>query len=109
MAMQIREQKETTINGNKYIINALLATKGIDTMNALKKMQERGEDPDGFFIKDIVMSSVSYKNKAFDDKSFDIHFSKKWIELFQLFEEILEFNFDIKLDKNEEDEGSPNE
>lgn len=108
MAVQVREQKEVIINDNKYIIHALMATKGIDTMNALKKMSENGEDPDGFFIKDIVMSSVTFKNKMFDDKSFDIHFSKKWVELFKLFEEILEFNFDIKVGTFD-DEDSPND
>ena len=106
--IQVRETKEVEVGGNQYILTALGTTDGINTMNKLTKLFNNGQEPDGEFVRDLIIATASYNKKAFDTRTYEIHFSKKYNEVFELFAEIIEFNFDIKLNEKEEGD-SPNE
>ena len=98
--MNIREQKQMTIGTDNYIITAFDATYGLDVLAQVQKLGMSGESPSGKFLKDVILKSVTVNNFQLDDKTFDKHFSKKYTQMFQLFEAIISFNFGDENDPN---------
>lgn len=71
-----------------YIVTKLPATKGLKVQ--LKLVE--GIDVD--LIKEVITSSVALGSVKMDDKKFDDHFSGRYAHLMDLFNKVLEFNFD---------------
>ena len=80
-------QKEFELGGTKYLITALGASDGLDVISKLSS-----SEVDGKFIKAVILRSVSVDGLKRDDKWFDVHFSRKYKLVQDLYEEILEFN-----------------
>lgn len=88
-----REQHTVEIDGNNYIITALEATYGLDIFAEVQRLSAKEESPSGLFMKSLICKSVTLNNIQLDGKKFDSHFSRKYNQMFQLFEEIIKFNF----------------
>jgi len=91
--MQVREQTTVFIGDNTYLITALEATYGLDVLNQVQKMALTGDSPSSAFVKEVIMKSVTVNNLQMNEKLFNTHFSKKYKEMFELFEKIIAFNF----------------
>lgn len=89
--MKVLENKETTIGDNYYVMTAMGAMDGLDFMNKL--FVSGTGTPPAKDIRDVIVKYVKLGGKAFDNKSFDVHFSKKYDELYELFQQFCEFNF----------------
>ena len=98
-----KDQLEYTVGESRYLITALGATDGIEVMNRIGEFAKNNTSPSSAFVKQVVLKSVTYNNKAVDEKWFDTHFSRNYKELNELFEKIVAFNF------GEEEDGFPNE
>lgn len=102
--MITKDQIEFEINGNHYLITAMDAVFGLQAMNQLAAFAKNDMPPSADFIKEVVIRSVTFQNKAIDEKWFNKHFSRNYAELNALFTKIIEFNFG---DSGED--GLPNE
>lgn len=91
--MLTKDQIEFTYNDNSYIINAMDASFGLDAMNKFQEFVTAGTNPSASFIKAVVLKSVTFNNKAVNEKWFDKHFARNYAELNALFIKIIEFNF----------------
>lgn len=101
--IQVLEQKEVEIGGVNYRITAFPAMYGMEVAE-----QMMGDGFDIKKMKDIILKSATYENKAFNDKTFDYHFSRKYNQLNELFAQIMAFNFG-ELDPNELSDTSESE
>ena len=99
--MQVLEQKEVVVGGSTYLITALDATYGLTVLNALMSMEN---SPPANFVKDVVLKSVKVNNIQPTEQWFNKHFARNYRELYELFGQIVNFNFDF--DMNDPD--SPN-
>lgn len=88
--MKVLESKEVTINGNYYVFTAMDALDGLDCMN---KFMSISGIPPAADIRNIIVKNVKLGGKAFNEKSFGVHFSRNYEELMQVFEEYMAFNF----------------
>ena len=96
--MELLEQKDVTIGDCVYDITALPASYGMGVMDRLM-----GGGDVKFSVTDmkqIILKSVKINNKSLDEKRFDVHFSRKYAEMTELFNEIMSFNFG-ELDPND--------
>jgi len=106
MSIIAREQHTITIDKTNYIITAFDATYGLRVMAQVQKMLDSGETPQPEFVKEVIMKSVTVNNMQLDEKGFNGHFSKKYKAMFELFNEILKFNFGDDEDPNGESDTS---
>lgn|SRR5690554_4054061 len=91
--MLTKDQTEFTYGENTYVINAMDASFGLEVMNELGKLTANNSSPSASFIKSVVLKSITFNNKAVNEKWFDKHFSRNYGELMALFNRIIEFNF----------------
>lgn len=89
--MNVLENKEVTINGNYYVITAMGATDGMVFLD--KMINGDGKLP-VTEMRGVIIKYVKLGSKVITDKIYDTHFSRKYDELNQLFEEIMTFNFE---------------
>lgn len=87
----IKEQHTVELDGRKFLITALGASAGLETMS--KVMGNEGALSDPLFMRKLITNSVTVDNVAIDDKKYELLFSRKLDVLIKLFEEILQFNF----------------
>lgn len=94
MATQIQalETKEVTIDDNLYIITAMSATDGMEFFSQAQGLLSSGMIP-ARQMKELIIKYVKIGSKKFDEKSYDIHFSRKYDRLNELFASVMEFNF----------------
>lgn len=102
--MLTKDQIDFQYNDNRYIINAMDASYGIEVMNKFQEFVSEEKNPSAAFMKGVVLRSVTFNNKAVDEKWFDKHFSRNYAELNAVFIKIMEFNFGEM-----GEEGVPNE
>lgn len=88
--MFVGEDKEVKINNTKYTIKSLPAMKGLHLMNELEKS---GSTPHPDLVRAVVLESVTVNNIQPTDEWFNKHFSRNYKELYELFSEIVDFNF----------------
>lgn len=88
--IQTLEFKEVTIGDNYYIITAMGAEDGMAFLDEYMDMGKVSPKKQ----KEIIVKYVKANNKVFTDKSYDIHFSRKYKELGELFLEVFNFNFE---------------
>ena len=74
--MNSKDQIEHVVGENRYLINALDASFGLEAMNKLADFATAGTNPSAAFIKGVVLASVTYNNKAVNEKWVDTHFSR---------------------------------
>lgn len=106
MSIATREQHTVEIDGVSYVITALEATYGLDVMAEVQRLSMKQEAPSGLFMKSLIIKSVTVNNFQLDSKKFDLHFSRKYNQIFELFQEIVKFNFGEE--GEEEGEEGPN-
>lgn len=101
------ENKIITVEGYKkdgelvnmeYIVTKLPATKGLKVQ--LKLMD--GIDVD--LIKDVIITSVALGSSKMTEKAFDEHFSGRYAHLMELFNKVIEFNFDENFTEKDSEE-----
>ena len=92
--MQVLESKEVTVGDQYYVMTAMGAMDGLDFMT---KMPSDGGFPPAEDIRRVLVKYVKMGGKSFTNQSFDIHFSRKYHEIFQLFQEFFEFNFGVEV------------
>lgn len=85
--IQTLPQKEIEVGGVNYLITALGASDGLEVISKLTS-----GDVDGKFIKAVILRSVSVDGLRKDDKWFDVHFARKYVEVQKLYEEIIAYN-----------------
>lgn len=82
----------------EYIVTKLPATKGLKVQMAL------AGELTVELIKDVIINSVSIGSVKLDDKKFDDYFSGRYNHLTELFNKVLEFNFDENFLENASEE-----
>ena len=90
--MQVLEQKEIVIGANNYLVTALDATYGLSVLNALMTMENA---PPANFVKEVVLRSVKVNNIQPTEQWFNKHFARNYKELYDLFGQIVNFNFEF--------------
>jgi hypothetical protein len=98
----VREQHTVEIDGDTFLITALGTTAGFETLSKLQEMGEGNKVPDPLFLKKLIMTSVTMNNIQFDEKKYELTFSRKHKTAIQLFWEIINFNFEGLNDPNAE-------
>lgn len=93
--MFVPEEIEKEIGGNRYLIKAFPALYGLNVLNTLKFMDN---NPSADFLKDVVLKAVTCNNIQPTEEWFNATFSRNYEALFELFQEIIEFNFGDKVD-----------
>ena len=98
--IQTLEQKEVQVGDDVYLLEAFPAKFGLTIMEEMLK----GENFSTSRMVDILLRSVSYQGRLFTEQTFNKHFSRKYKEVAELFNEVLVFNFGETLDNPLEDE-----
>lgn len=96
--LEILEQKEVVIGGEKYLITAMGASEGLEYIPKIGK-----ETPS--MVKEAIIKYVSHQGVKFDVSRFDKHFSKKYSEIYDLYNEIINFNFEGVISSPNEESG----
>ena len=91
-SIQALETKDVTVDGNLYVITAMSATDGMEFFSQVQNMMATGQIP-ARQMKEVIIKYVKLGSKKFDEKSYDIHFSRKYDQLNELFAAVMEFNF----------------
>ena len=86
--LDLLEQKEVEVGGEKYLITALGALKGLEYAPKLV-------DADNKLIIQIITECVSHDNMPLSGEKFDKHFSRRYTAIYELFNEIVEFNWGL--------------
>ena len=84
------DQKEIEVGGVTYLLQAMGAEYGLTVMDELI---ENGGMLSTKRKVDILKKSLTYKNKLFDDRTFNVHFSRRYEDIGKIFAEIISFNF----------------
>ena len=91
-------QETITVDDVDYLITALPATEGLKFLEKYQETLDTGK-PDLATMKHIICMSVTKDGKMLTEKagsnslSFDIYFARKLGHMRNLFQEVLEFNF----------------
>ena len=91
--------KEAEVGGEIYHLKKFKAMAGLAIQKKIYESNLFTEEGinvmalDPETMRDIIMLGCSKGSMGFDAKSFDTHFSGKYMEIFQLVAEILMFNF----------------
>lgn len=89
--METLEQKEVHVDDVYYVFTAMDVVDGLEFMNKLMSA------PNGLApasdIRHVVIKYVKLGGKPFNEKSFGIHFSRKYEHLMKVFEAFMEFNY----------------
>lgn len=98
--MDILESKEVTVGGQYYVVTAMEAIDGMEFFDELVRNKGMATPRK---IKEVIVKYVRVGGKKFTDKSFDTHFSRKYNDLGELFEQVMEFNFGEELPNDSSD------
>lgn len=93
MSIITKETKDVTIGDTNYTITAFDATYGLGVFNQLAKIEIEGGMPPSDFIRNVILTGVTVNSVQKDKNWFEKHFAKNYNELWQLFNEIVAFNF----------------
>lgn len=105
--IKVLEQTTVKVGGVEYLITAFPATAGLVVADKIMGASVDNKiDPK--FVKDVITSSVDYKGRRIDDKTFDYHFSRRYNDVQELFAKIMDFNFG-ELDPNDGSESLEND
>jgi hypothetical protein len=97
------EQKQVKVAGVNYLITALPAEYGLEVMNELYSSDK--EVHESFRIKEIILKSVTMGGVKFTSDAYDKHFSRKYKEIFELYNEIMSFNYGTTIEEDDEGNG----
>lgn len=85
--LYIPEQETFEIGGRKFTVTAWPTMFGLSVQERLMS----GLTPE--LMKEMIVKSVSVDSIAIDDKKFDQVFSRKYKELMELVQKVMQFNF----------------
>lgn len=87
------EQTTLSIDNVEYLVTAMPATKGLMFIEKHQAAIDEGK-ADLSQMKQIICNYVSKDNMQITEKTFDLHFSRKYAHLNKLYKEVLNFNFE---------------
>lgn len=87
------EQTVLSIDDVEYLVTAMPATKGLMFIEKHQAAIDEGK-ADLSQMKQIICNYVSKDNMQITEKTFDLHFSRKYAHLNKLYKEVLNFNFE---------------
>jgi len=87
------EQKEVTIGGKIYILQAFTTSLGLEIQNELIGLEQRGESFSASLIEKAVLNGAYIGSAKITKELFNKHFSRKYKDLMELFQQILVFNY----------------
>jgi hypothetical protein len=90
---EVLETTNITVDDIEYLVTAMPATKGLMFIEKHQAAIDEGK-ADLSQMKQIICNYVSKENMQITEKSFDIHFSRKYAHLNKLYKEVLNFNFE---------------
>ena len=88
-AIMALPQTTIDVDGESYLVDAMPATVALEVQ---RELMESGGVPSIELIKRIIIGSISYKNKNIDKNSFDIIFARRTTHLFELTNQIIQWN-----------------
>lgn len=90
MSVLTYDQEEVEVGGHSYVLQAMGAEYGMTVMD---EMFKSGGVVTTKRMVDVIRRSVTYQGRQLDEKSFNIHFSRRYNDIGILFEKIIAFNF----------------
>ena len=94
--------KEIEVGGENFIIKQLPVMVGLEIQH---KLMNGGSTPE--LIRETICKGVQKGSASLDEKKFDKLFKGKYKQLYELFNEVLAFNFgDMGDDPLDESEGT---
>jgi len=88
-AIMALPQTTIDVDGESYLVDAMPATVALEVQ---RELMESGGVPSIELIKRIIIGSISYKNKNIDKNSFDIIFARRTTHLYELTNQIIQWN-----------------
>lgn len=86
-------QEYITVDEVEYMVEALPATYALEFMEKYQDAIQSGKS-DLKTMKEVICKSVYKDNKPIDAKRFDVVFSRKFLHLSKLYQEVLQYNFE---------------
>lgn len=100
------EQKEVSIGGRVYILQAFPATLGLEIQMDLMNLQTMGQAVSASVVEKAITNGAFLGSAKMDKKTIDKHFSRKYGEMMELFSAIIAFNFGDEEDPNADSDTS---
>ena len=85
------EDKIFSKNGTDYKLRLFPTMMGLRIQRKLSQIGEEGPEAELFF--EVISNGCSINSIAVSQKKFDDHFKGKYMELLEVFQEILTYNF----------------
>lgn len=96
-------QEDIEVDGQEYLVTALPASYALTFMEKYQDSIQTGK-ADLHVMKEVICKSVTKDGKMITDKTFDIVFARKFMHLSNLYQKVLEYNFeDVFLAPDSED------
>lgn len=86
-------QETLVIDEVEYLVTALPASYALQFMEKYQEAIQTGKS-DLATMREVVVKSVCKDNKQITNQSFDIIFARKFMHLSQLYQAVLNYNFE---------------
>ncbi len=86
-------QEVLTVGDVDYLVTALPASYALQFMEKYQEAIQTGRS-DLATMREVVVKSVCKDNKQITNQSFDIIFARKFMHLSQLYQAVLNYNFE---------------
>ena len=86
-------QEVLTVDDVEYLVTALPASYALQFMEKYQEAIQTGKS-DLATMREVIVKSVCKDNKQITNQSFDIIFARKFMHLSQLYQAVLNYNFE---------------
>ena len=86
-------QEVLTVDDVDYLVTALPASYALQFMEKYQEAIQTGKS-DLATMREVIVKSVCKDNKQVTNQSFDIIFARKFMHLSQLYQAVLNYNFE---------------
>ena len=86
-------QEVLTVDDVDYLVTALPASYALQFMEKYQEAIQTGKS-DLATMREVIVKSVCKDNKQITNQSFDIIFARKFMHLSQLYQAVLNYNFE---------------
>lgn len=86
-------QEVITVDEVDYLVTALPASYALQFMEKYQEAIQTGKS-DLATMREVIVKSVCKDNKQITNQSFDIIFSRRFMHLSQLYQAVLNYNFE---------------